>query len=611
MVKASEARKNCDYYKPPPGVQTAHLLVGNVPGASAEAIAAVLGQFGKVTRVQRREGRESHVFVSFEEEGVAAAARASLAGRPCAVLGGRPLVVEHAGLRRRKLAPDDWMCRVVPAHTEAGECGVPGLLLARDFVGEAEEAALLAAADAAPWEPLAHRRVQHYGAAFDYECRRLGGARAPIPAGMRAVAARVEALPGALPFDQLTVNEYPCGVGIAPHADCHSAFGGAVALVSLASPAALLLRRENLEPRALLLPRRSALLLSGEARFAWEHYIPNRKCDPLVTGEVVPRAPRRVSLTFRQQLEDQHVNAVYDAIAPHFSATRFAVWPKVREFVDSLAPGAVVADVGCGNGKYFGLRRDLFVLGTDRSTGLAGLAARRLAPDPKRLPLLADVAVADALVLPLRPCSCDAVLCIAVLHHLSSAERRLRLLAQLLRALRPGGRALVTVWATQQEDMRKVRRWRRLGAVAAAAAAGSAMQDPLGGLPNSSSSSESDRRGDERQAEQREAELGEDAPVASGDYFVPWHLPFHRAEAAAAATAAARAPAGAVGTSAGAARVNASKGAVVLQRYYHLFEAGELEGLVGRLPGADLAAAFYDRDNHCVVILRRPQEGAA
>lgn len=46
-----------------------------------------------------------------------------------------------------------------------------------------------------------------------------------------------------------------------------------------------------------------------------------------------------------------------------------AVLPQVRAFLDSLAPGAVVADVGCGNGKYLGVRQDLAVLGSDRSTG--------------------------------------------------------------------------------------------------------------------------------------------------------------------------------------------------------------------------------------------------
>eukprot|EP00967_Tisochrysis_lutea_P155150 scaffold309888_cov18-Tisochrysis_lutea.AAC.2 len=48
---------------------------------------------------------------------------------------------------------------------------------------------------------------------------------------------------------------------------------------------------------------------------------------------------------------------------------RFAIWPRVREFIDQIAPGAVVADVGCGNGKYFGVRRDIAVLGSDRSAG--------------------------------------------------------------------------------------------------------------------------------------------------------------------------------------------------------------------------------------------------
>lgn len=69
------------------------------------------------------------------------------------------------------------------------------------------------------------------------------------------------------------------------------------------------------------------------------------------------------------RLEDDNVRDVYDAIAPHFGATRFAVWPKVKAFIDNLPHGALVADVGCGNGKYFAIRRDIFVSGSDRSRG--------------------------------------------------------------------------------------------------------------------------------------------------------------------------------------------------------------------------------------------------
>ena len=52
---------------------------------------------------------------------------------------------------------------------------------------------------------------------------------------------------------------------------------------------------------------------------------------------------------------------------------------QVRQFMEGLQPGALVADVGCGNGKYFLVRQDIAVLGSDRSTGLAQVAATRLA----------------------------------------------------------------------------------------------------------------------------------------------------------------------------------------------------------------------------------------
>ena len=50
--------------------------------------------------------------------------------------------------------------------------------------------------------------------------------------------------------------------------------------------------------RALLLPQRSLLVMAGEARLAWAHYLPSHKADA-VGGQIVPRR-RRVSLTFRQ-----------------------------------------------------------------------------------------------------------------------------------------------------------------------------------------------------------------------------------------------------------------------------------------------------------------------
>ncbi|KAG6687549.1 hypothetical protein I3843_11G077200 [Carya illinoinensis] len=170
----------------------------------------------------------------------------------------------------------------------ASELNIPGLYLLQDFVSIKEEEELLAAVDAKPWKSLAKRRVQHYGYEFCYE-----------------------------------VNEYPTGVGLSPHVDTHSAFEGFIFSLSLAGPCIMEFRQyaecawlpnhtsspnmktESLENdksflrRAIYLPPRSMLLLSGEARYAWHHYIPHHKID-LVKNSVIKRGSRRVSFTFRK-----------------------------------------------------------------------------------------------------------------------------------------------------------------------------------------------------------------------------------------------------------------------------------------------------------------------
>ncbi|CAG9938984.1 unnamed protein product [Clonostachys rosea f. rosea IK726] len=68
--------------------------------------------------------------------------------------------------------------------------------------------------------------------------------------------------------------------------------------------------------------------------------------------------------------EDTHVHAVYEAIAPHFSATRHKPWPRVASFLNAQPPGSVGLDVGCGNGKYLPVNPRLHLLGSDRSAAL-------------------------------------------------------------------------------------------------------------------------------------------------------------------------------------------------------------------------------------------------
>ena len=60
--------------------------------------------------------------------------------------------------------------------------------------------------------------------------------------------------------------------------------------------------------------------------------------------------------------------------------------------------------------------------------------------------------VADGVRLPYRSNAFDVALNIAVLHHLSTAERRLKCIQETLRILKPGGRALFYAWAKEQKD---------------------------------------------------------------------------------------------------------------------------------------------------------------
>ena len=53
---------------------------------------------------------------------------------------------------------------------------------------------------------------------------------------------------------------------------------------------------------------------------------------------------------------------VYEEIAGHFSNTRHTPWPRVVDFLKQLPPGALVADVGCGNGKYLSINPNVYIV---------------------------------------------------------------------------------------------------------------------------------------------------------------------------------------------------------------------------------------------------------
>ena len=242
----------------------------------------------------------------------------------------------------------------------------------------------------------------------------------------------------------------------------------------------------------------------------------------------------------------------------------------------------------------------------------------------------ADVAVGDGMCLPYASNRFDAALSIAVLHHITTPSRRIHMLTELLRILRPGGQALVTVWATHQEDMKKLAKWQPIDqpgrlqhtrapdpthhsiaeSKPAAGEVNSAFRGHNSdGLPENQgsktpASSEADVATAEQQpvCEELEGAKPSQGKGAGNDYFVPWHLPFHRAEAALQVLNAEQEHDTAA---AGSIRIDNKKNAVVFSRYYHVFDQFELDQLVQSVPEAEVLDSFYDKDNWCVVMGKR------
>lgn len=389
----------------------------------------------------------------------------------------------------------------------------PGLMVLEDFISAEEEIQLMQLIDwgDSPFSIpegsiLKHRQVRHFGYEFNYSSNSVDkehplAQRIP-PVLMPIVKRFVEE--GCMPVvpDQLTINRYLPGQGIPPHVDTHSSFTDEILSLSIGGGVNMDFRyipsnSEGMKNKpchyVVYLPPRSLCVMTGPARYEWSHGICPRMTDVVpnknsTTGlQLLPRE-ERVSFTFRKvrhgecwcriatvcdsykkskvtsqeeksssasatmlddrnaaKLEREHVLQVYDQIAEHFSVTRHKPWPQVLEFVCSLRLGSFFLDVGCGNGKYLGHNNALLQIGCDTSLELMKICNTRGF----------EVLTCNCLQLPFRDCLFDAAVCIAVIHHLATEERRLAAVSEMLRVLSIGGRGLIYVWAMEQQKGKK------------------------------------------------------------------------------------------------------------------------------------------------------------
>ena len=148
------------------------------------------------------------------------------------------------------------------------------------------------------------------------------------------------------------------------------------------------------------------------------------------------------------------IKDVYDQIAPSWfnyrHRTRFQT--ELDELAQRWQRGKLL-NIGCAHGPDFLPFREGFELyGIDISPKMLEMG-RQYA---EKFDLKVNLTEADAIDLPYPDESFDCAIAIAIYHHIDDKEKRLKALQELLRALKPGGEAFITVWNRCQP-----RFWRR------------------------------------------------------------------------------------------------------------------------------------------------------
>lgn len=170
--------------------------------------------------------------------------------------------------------------------------GIDGLLYCEHVISLREEHELLEFIDQQEWNNKLHRRTQHYGCEYEYTQKTASRGAPPIPACYGPLINRLleKGVLRTRP-DQMIVNEYVPGQGIASHVDSPSAFADGIAYVSLGGGIVMDFVRGESRREVYLAPR-SVVSLHGSARYEWHHGITPRKSDYRAKRE------RRVLLTF-------------------------------------------------------------------------------------------------------------------------------------------------------------------------------------------------------------------------------------------------------------------------------------------------------------------------
>lgn len=253
------------------------------------------------------------------------------------------------------------------------------------------------------------------------------------------------------------------------------------------------------------------------------------------------------------RLEEDYVKATYDSIAEEFSGTRYKKWPKVEEFLQSIPKGSILLDVGCGNGKYLD-NNGTINIGCDISLNLLTICKTRGF----------EVAYCDMMKLPYKERSFDTIICIAALHHISSAKRRQKCIESMIDLMSDeNSRLFIQVWSYEQE-LKLDNPYLSQARIKSLSGKGAELEIDSIKLPIHVNRT----------------------PFRNQDLLVPFKVK---------------------------QKVSNDNSEIIQDqqhfRYYHVFKQGELEDMINKVPQAEIVDSFYDKGNWCSIIKRKSKYG--
>lgn len=156
------------------------------------------------------------------------------------------------------------------------ELEIKGLEIHPDLITVTEESELVANLEKEVWSREISRKTLHFGYEYVYKTKTISTAK-PIPEYIRTIVEKIQPH-FSEEINQVIVNAYNSGQGIAPHIDHTKYFGKEICSLSL-NCATDIIFEMNGKKKSIDAKRRYLLIMKNEARYKWKHSLKMPKTE--------------------------------------------------------------------------------------------------------------------------------------------------------------------------------------------------------------------------------------------------------------------------------------------------------------------------------------------